>query len=171
MVRIYRVITDKFFPPKLISKILFKFFFIFSLTRSTKQKNNHEIWFRNKKVMNFFLRSDLSKFQATLTLHMIIFMKNKPHHDDKREKLNNICENQPDLRTPVYTALLRLWFFLTFTLNFTKIFYSKKISFVPSVYSQIVKTSNFDLHLVPSTLGWDKITSIFSLEPNSVSTV
>ena len=38
------------------------------------------------------------------------FEKNKPHHDDQREKLNKICENQPDLRTPVYVPLLRLVF-------------------------------------------------------------
>ena len=51
--------------------------------------------------MNFFLRSGLLKLQATVTLHTIIFMKNEPHHDDQREKLNNICENQPNRRTPV----------------------------------------------------------------------
>ena len=67
--------------------------------------------------MNFFPRSGKSKLQATVTLHTISFMKNGWHHENQREKLNNICENQPDLRTPVYTALLRLWFFLTFTLN------------------------------------------------------
>ena len=67
--------------------------------------------------MNFFPRSDLSKLQATVILHTIIFMKNKPHHENQREKLNNICENQPNRRTPGNTPLLRLWFFLTFTLK------------------------------------------------------
>ena len=53
--------------------------------------------------MYFFPRSDFSKLQATVVLDTIIFMKNKPHHENQREKLNNICENQPDLQTPVYT--------------------------------------------------------------------
>ena len=44
-------------------------------------------------------------------------MKNKPHHDDQRVKLNNICENQPNRRTSGNILLLRLWFFLTFTLK------------------------------------------------------
>ena len=67
--------------------------------------------------MNFFPRSGQSKLQATVILHTIIFMKNKPHHDDQREKLNNICGNQLNRRTPGNTPLLRLWFFLTFTLK------------------------------------------------------
>ena len=50
--------------------------------------------------MDFFLRPGLSKLQATVILHTIIFMKNKPHHENQREKLYYICENQPNLRTP-----------------------------------------------------------------------
>ena len=53
--------------------------------------------------MNFLPRSGQSKLQATVIPHTIIFMKNKSHHDDQREKLNNICGNQPNRRTPVYT--------------------------------------------------------------------
>ena len=51
--------------------------------------------------MYFSPRSGLSKLQATVILHTIIFMKNKPHHENQREKLNNIYENQPNRRTPV----------------------------------------------------------------------
>ena len=67
--------------------------------------------------MNFFPRSDLSKLEATVILYTIIFMKNKPYHENQREKLNNIYKNQPNRRTPVYAPLLRLWFLLTFTLK------------------------------------------------------
>ena len=59
--------------------------------------------------MNFFPRSDLSKLQATVILHTIIFMKNKPHHENQHEKLNNICENQPNLRTPGNTDFGPYW--------------------------------------------------------------
>ena len=38
-------------------------------------------------------------------------------------------------------------------LNYSKIFYSKKVFFVPPEGCQIVKTPNFDPHLAPPTFG------------------
>ena len=50
-VRVYRVTSGDLFPPKLISKNFLFIFAIFFSPRSIKQKNNHSIWFRNKKVV------------------------------------------------------------------------------------------------------------------------
>ena len=44
------------------------------------------------------------------------------------------------------------WLCLSF-LNFSKIFHSKKVFFVPPEECQIVKTLNFDPHLAPPTFG------------------
>ena len=44
------------------------------------------------------------------------------------------------------------WLYLSF-LNFSKIFYSKKVFFVPPEGCQIVKMLNFDPHLAPPTFG------------------
>ena len=41
----------------------------------------------------------------------------------------------------------------SYFLNFSKIFYSKKVFFVPPERCQIVKTLNFDPHLAPPTFG------------------
>ena len=61
--------------------------------------------------MIFFPRSNLSKLQATVILHTIIFlMKNKLNHDDQREKLNKICENQPNRRTSGNTPFAKTGF-------------------------------------------------------------
>ena len=61
--------------------------------------------------MNFFLRSDLSKFQATVILHTIIFMKNEPHHENQHEKLNNVYMKISQIDGPLETpSLLRMIF-------------------------------------------------------------
>ena len=101
--------------------------------------------------MNFFPRSDFSKLQATVTLYTISFMKNKPHHENQREKLNNICENQPNLRTPGNTPFLRLGFFLTFTL---KVRTAKKTKILYILDSGILNydpglSKDFNIHLSP----------------------
>ena len=44
------------------------------------------------------------------------------------------------------------WLYLSF-LNFSKIFHSKKVFFVPPEGCQIVKMLNFDPHLAPPTFG------------------
>ena len=44
------------------------------------------------------------------------------------------------------------WPYLSF-LNFSKIFYNKKVLFVPPEGCQIVKMLNFDPHLAPPTFG------------------
>ena len=54
-------------------------------------------------------RSSLSKLQATVILHTVIFMKNKPHHDGQSEKLNNICKKSVRFANPVYTDFGPYW--------------------------------------------------------------
>ena len=63
----------------------------------------------------FFLRSDFSKLQATVILHTIIFMNNKPHHDDQREKLNKLWKSTKSTDPWKH----RLWSLLKFTLKVT----------------------------------------------------
>ena len=63
----------------------------------------------NKKVMNFFLRSSLSKLQAIVLRYSNRLSKDGYRHENQREKLNKICENQPDSRIPVYTEFDLYW--------------------------------------------------------------
>ena len=46
-----------------------------------------------QKKIEFFPRSNPEIFQATVIRYGNRFSKNGYHHDDQREKLNNICEN------------------------------------------------------------------------------
>ena len=46
-------------------------------TKCCRIKKNHRIWFRNKKVMIFSPRSDLSKFRITVILYTIIFYEKR----------------------------------------------------------------------------------------------
>ena len=68
--------------------------------------------------MNFFPRSDLKIYKLSYNPFGTWFSKNKPHRENQREKLNNICENQLDLQTPGNTSLAKTLVFPEITLNF-----------------------------------------------------
>ena len=78
------------------------------------------------------------------------------YHSTRNEKLSNFCEDTSWLSTMVCMVQQFEWVRPTKMtkniqkiINFSKIYYSKRILFVPPLYSQIVKIPNFDLHLAP----------------------